>query len=109
MIYPAGFFRYRKYQREIEGIALTIKNMFLPDPIIEKYKVQEEYEWMENNFTRVGTVKELYDENSYASRLYNYMNEKNQMEWLISRLKDNLHTRAAAITTTNNVDSSVPF
>lgn len=85
--------------KEIVGTALTIKNMILPDPIIEKYMVKEEYEWMENNFTKIGTVKELYNENSYASRFYNYMNEKNQIDWLISRLKDNLHARSATITT----------
>ena len=85
--------------KEIVGITLTIKNMILPDPIIDKFMVQEEYEWMENNFTKLGTVKELYGAKSYASRFYNYMNEKNQIEWLISRLKNNLPTRAATITT----------
>ena len=85
--------------KEIVGATLTIKNIILPDPIIEKYMVQEEYEWMENNFTKLGTIKELYDQNSYASRLYNYMKEKNQIKWLIPRLKYNLSTRSATITT----------
>ncbi|MFB6469496.1 thymidylate synthase [Cytobacillus sp. Hz8] len=88
-----------KQVKEIVGTSLTIKNIVLPDPIIEKYMVQEEYDWMENNFTKLGTVKELFDANSYASKLYNYMSEKDQIDWLVSRLKCNLHTRAATITT----------
>lgn len=33
-----------------------------------------------------------------ASRLYSYMGEKNQLEWLVKRLRDNPDTRSAAIT-----------
>lgn len=32
---------------------------------------------------------ELHHESSYASRLYAYMGRKNQVEWLIERLKSN--------------------
>jgi len=85
--------------KEIVGVTFTIKNIVMPDPIIEKYMIKEEYEWMENNFTKLGTVKELYDENSYASRLYNYMNEKNQINWVIERLKKQKNTCSATITT----------
>ena len=66
--------------QEIVGTSLTINNIVMPDPIIEKYMVKEEYEWMENNFIKQGTVKELHNANSYASRLYNYMNQKNQID-----------------------------
>ena len=85
--------------KEIVGISFTISNIIMPDPIIEKYMIKEEYEWMENNFTKLGTVKELYNENSYASRLYNYMNEKNQINWVIERLKKQKNTCSATITT----------
>lgn len=85
--------------QEIIGTSLTINNIIMPDPIIEKYMVKEEYEWMENNFTKLGTVKELHDANSYASRLYNYMNQKNQIEWVINKLKDKKYTCSATITT----------
>ena len=78
--------------QEIVGTSLTIDNIVMPDSIIEKYMVKEEYEWMENNFTKLGTVKELHDANSYASRLYNYMNKKNQIEWVINRLKERRNT-----------------
>jgi len=85
--------------QEIVGTSLTIDNIVMPDSIIEKYMVKEEYEWMENNFTKLGTVKELHDANSYASRLYNYMNKKNQIEWVINRLKERRNTCSATITT----------
>ena len=71
----------------------------MPDQIIEKYMVKEEYEWMEDNFTKLSKVKELHNENSYASRLYNYMNEKNQINWVIDRLKNKKYTCSATITT----------
>ena len=85
--------------QELVGISFTINNIIMPDPIIEKYMVKEEYEWMENNFTKLGKVKELYDEDSYASRLYNYMNEKNQINWVIEKLKKQENTCSATITT----------
>lgn len=84
---------------ELVGISFTIKNIVMPDPIIEKYMVKEEYDWMEDNFTKLGKVTELYNENSYASRLYNYMNEKNQIKWVIDRLKEQKNTCSATITT----------
>lgn len=84
---------------EIIGTTFTITNIIMPDPIIEKYMVKQEYEWMENNFTKLGKVKELHNENSYASRLYNYMDKKNQIDWVINRLKNTKYTCSASITT----------
>ena len=60
-----------------------MQNAALPDAIIEKHKVQAEYDWMIRNFTVQGEVPELHHENSYASRLYSYMGQKNQVEWLL--------------------------
>ena len=70
----------------------------LPDAIIEKHKVQVEYDWMVRNFTVQEEVPELHHENSYASRLYAYMGQKNQVEWLVERLKSNPAARSATIT-----------
>lgn len=74
-----------------------VQNAALPDAIIEKHKVQAEYDWMVRNFTVQGEVPELHHENSYASRLYSYMGQKNQVEWLIDRLQKNPTTRSATI------------
>jgi hypothetical protein len=74
-----------------------VQNAALPDAIIEKHKVQAEYDWMVCNFTVQGEVPELHHENSYASRLYSYMGQKKQVEWLIDRLQKNPATRSATI------------
>lgn len=74
-----------------------MQNAALPDAIIEKHKVQAEYDWMVRNFTVQGEVPELHHENSYASRLYSYMGQNNQVEWLIDRLQKNPATRSATI------------
>lgn len=85
--------------QELKGITITIKDMVMPDPIINQYMVKEEYDWMENNFTKLGKVKELHDANSYASRLYNYMDQKNQIQWVIDKIKNEKYTCSATITT----------
>ena len=74
-----------------------MQNAALPDAIIEKHKVQAEYDWMVRNFTVQGEVPELHHENSYASRLYSYMGLKNQVEWLIVRLQKYPATRLATL------------
>lgn len=84
--------------KELFGLTADVVGANLPDAIIEKHKVQEEYDWMVRNFTVQGSVPELHHENSYASRLYSYMGRKNQVEWLVDRLRKNPTTRSAAIT-----------
>lgn len=53
---------------------------------------------MVRNFTVQSKVPELRHENSYASRLYSYMGRKNQVDWLVDRLRRNPCTRSATIT-----------
>ena len=84
--------------KELFGLTVEITGAALPDAIIEKHKVQTEYEWMVRNFTVQGEIPELHHENSYASRLYAYIGQKNQVDWLINRLRENPHTRSATIT-----------
>lgn len=83
--------------KELLNLTAEVQNAALPDAIIEKHKVQEEYDWMVRNFTVQGEVPELHHENSYASRLYSYMGRKNQVEWLVNRLRKNPSTRSASI------------
>ena len=85
--------------KELFNLTAEIQDAVLPDAIIEKHKVPSEYDWMVRNFTVQGEVPELHHENSYASRLYSYMGKKDQIEWLIKRLKENPHARSATITT----------
>ena len=83
--------------KELLNLTAEVQNAVLPDAIIEKHKVQDEYDWMVRNFTVQGEVPELHHENSYASRLYSYMGQKNQVEWLVDRLRRNPATRSATI------------
>lgn len=84
--------------KELFDVTAEVQNADLPDAIIERHKVREEYDWMVRNFTVQGEVPELHHENSYASRLYSYMGKKNQVDWLADRLRSNPTTRSAAIT-----------
>lgn len=88
-----------KIIKEESGLSISIKKAKLPDKIIDQYMVKEEYEWMENNFNNQGIVKELRNARSYASRLYNYLDKKNQIDWVINKLKDDVDTCSATITT----------
>lgn len=84
--------------KELFDVTAEVQNADLPDAIIERHKVREEYDWMVRNFTVQGEVPELHHENSYASRLHSYMGKKNQVDWLVDRLRSNPTTRSAAIT-----------
>ena len=72
-----------------EAFALTfaVANASLPDAIIERHKVQAEYDWMVRNFTVQKNVKELHDEHSCASRLCSCMGRQDQIRWVIDRPK----------------------
>ena len=52
------------------GECAEVQNAALPDAIIEKHKVQAEYDWMVRNFTVQEEVPELHYENSYARWLH---------------------------------------
>lgn len=84
--------------KEVFGLTLTIQQPQLDDPIIQKYGDADEIAWMTDNFSRPGNVPALNDEHSYASRLYHYMGEKDQIAWLVQRLKENETIRSATIT-----------
>lgn len=88
-----------KIIKEESGLVISIKKAELPDKIISKYMVEEEYTWMENNFKKQGFVKELRNARSYASRLYNYLDKKNQIKWVIDKLNTDVSTCSATITT----------
>lgn len=85
--------------KECFNLSVLIEEPILPDKIIDSYKDEKEYEWMVKNFTSLNPVKELNNASSYAERLYSYLNKKNQIEWVIKRLKDNPNQRSCAITT----------
>lgn len=88
-----------KIIKEEAGLIISIKHACLNDKIINKYLIDEEYHWMQDNFHKQGVVSELRNANSYASRLYNYLGKKNQIEWVINKLKNDKLCCSATITT----------
>ena len=96
--------------KEVCGLSISIKHAKWPDTIIEKYMDKDAFKWMEDNFTKQGLVRELNNAKSYASRLYNYMNKKNQIEWVINKLKKKPSSCSATITTFDplNDESYIP-
>lgn len=85
--------------KELLGLNVVIEEPSWPDAIIEQNMVPSEFEWMKDNFTRIGTVPALHDADSYATRLYNYMDVKNQVDWVVKRLSQEPRLRSATITT----------
>lgn len=82
--------------RELLHFVLTIKNPSFEDSIVEKYGDREMIAWMNANFFEQKKVPELSNGLSYGTRLFNY-NGKNQVEWLIDRLKKKPETKSATI------------
>lgn len=84
---------------EIKGVSFTIYNPNINDNIIKKYGDKDKIKWMQDNFKKQYNVKELKNAKSYGERLYNYEGKKNQIDWIISKLKENDFCRSATITT----------
>lgn len=85
--------------KELLGLNVIVEEPHWPDAIIEDNMVLSEFEWMKDNFTRIGTVPALSNADSYATRLYNYMDTKNQIDWVVRRLTEEPRLRSATITT----------
>ena len=56
--------------KELLYLTAEVQDAALPDAIIEKHKVQAEYDWMVRKFTVQEEVPELHHENSYARWLH---------------------------------------
>jgi thymidylate synthase len=85
-----------KNLKEIMFLQLTIKKPSQNDPIIEKYGDKESIKWMLSNFLEQKKVPELKNAESYGTRLFNYKG-KNQINWVIDKLKKKPESKAATI------------
>jgi thymidylate synthase len=85
---------------ELSSVVLDID---CPDPLdgfIARHADPERLAWMEANFTSPARVADLGDADSYATRLYDYQHSgRNQIAWVIDRLRSDPRTRSATITT----------
>jgi thymidylate synthase len=86
--------------REISLITLAVARADPDDQIIARYAEPERLAWMHANFTDHARVAALGDADSYATRLFDYEHTgRDQISWLIERLRADRSSRSATITT----------
>ncbi|MFW8745194.1 thymidylate synthase [Mesorhizobium japonicum] len=85
---------------ELENVAIRVRAPRSRDRIVDELGDPSRLAWMHANFTDFARVPALGDARSYASRLYAYGGtERDQVRWVIDRLRADPATRSATITT----------
>jgi thymidylate synthase len=85
---------------QIERVTLSVARPASVDPIVTELGDVERLAWMHSNFTDHALVAALGDARSYASRLYDYAGSgRDQVRWVIDRLRADPASRSATITT----------
>jgi Thymidylate synthase len=86
--------------REISLVTLVIEAPDPDDELIARYAEPERLAWMHANFTDHSQVAALGGADSYATRLFDYEHSgRDQVAWVIDRLRRDPATRSATITT----------
>jgi hypothetical protein len=86
--------------REISLVTIAVEAPDPDDQIIARYAEPERLAWMHANFTDHSQVAALGGADSYATRLFDYEHSgRDQVAWVIDRLRRDPATRSAAITT----------
>jgi thymidylate synthase len=86
--------------REISLVTLVIARPDPEDEIIARHADPQRLAWMHANFTDHARVADLGDADSYATRLFDYEHSgRDQIAWVIDRLRADASTRSATITT----------
>jgi thymidylate synthase len=86
--------------REISLVTLVIARPDPEDEIIATHAEPARLAWMHANFTDHARVADLGDADSYATRLFDYEHSsRDQIAWVIDRLRADASTRSATITT----------
>jgi thymidylate synthase len=86
--------------REISHVTLAVEHPDPADEIIARRAEPERLAWMHANFTDYAAVAALGGADSYATRLFDYEHTgRDQVAWVIDRLRRDPATRSAAITT----------
>jgi thymidylate synthase len=85
---------------EVPRVTITVEHPATGDEIVNEFGDSERIAWMHANFTDHALVRELGDARSYASRLFDYAGTgRDQMEWVVDRLRTDPTSRSATITT----------
>src|SRR6478609_9165268 len=86
--------------REISLVTLVVDHPGPADEIIAAHAEPERLAWMHANFTEHAAVAALGGADSYATRLFDYEHSgRDQVAWVVDRLRRDPATRSAAITT----------
>jgi len=86
--------------REISLVTLAVDRPDPADEIIARHAEPERLAWMHANFTDNAKVDALGGADSYATRLFDYEHSgRDQVAWVVDRLRRDPATRSAAITT----------
>jgi thymidylate synthase len=86
--------------REVLMATLVVEVPQTTDDIVDRYADPERLAWMKANFVDYREVPELGDASSYATRLHDYAGTgRDQLQWVIERLRSDPLSRSAAITT----------
>jgi thymidylate synthase len=86
--------------REVSLVTLVAERPDPADQIIARYADPGRLAWMHANFTDHSRVTALGGADSYATRLFDYEHSgRDQVAWVIGRLRADPATRSAAITT----------
>src|SRR5947208_15940630 len=84
--------------KELSLLTLTVAEPDPGDELIASLADADWLDWMRRNFTEPHDVPELGGARSYARRLRDY-DGRNQIAWVIDRLRADPATRSATITT----------
>jgi len=86
--------------REISLVTLAVERSDPADEIIARHAEPGRLAWMHANFTDHAKVAALGGADSYATRLFDYEHSgRDQVAWVVDRLRRDPATRSAAITT----------
>jgi len=85
---------------EISLVTLVVERPDPADEIIARHAEPERLAWMHANFTDHARVTALGGADSYATRLFDYEHSgRDQVAWVVDRLRRDPASRSAAITT----------
>jgi hypothetical protein len=85
---------------ELERVTLTVQRPASADPIVATLGDPDRLAWMHANFTDHALVSELGQARSYASRRCDYATAgRDQVAWVIDRLRADPTSRSVTITT----------
>jgi thymidylate synthase len=86
--------------KELCHVTVAVEAPDPEDPLIARLGDPEWSDWMRRNFVDESLVAELGDARSYGSRLRDHDGSgRNQVRWVIDRLRGDRETRSATITT----------